>query len=62
VINDFLEPFRKRRALYEKDKGAILHLLKTGTERANQEAEKTLSLAKKAIDQDYFSRSLRLKN
>lgn len=61
VINAFLEPIRVRRTLYEKDKDAILQLLKTGTERANQEAEKTLFLVKEAIHQDYFHRTLELK-
>jgi tryptophanyl-tRNA synthetase len=36
----------------------VLDALKQGTKRANEIAEETLALAKKAMKQDYFSRTL----
>lgn len=60
VLNNFLDPIRKRRDQYKQDKGSIQQILKAGTERANEEAEKTLLLVKKAINQDYFKRNIAL--
>ena len=53
VLVNLLEPMQKRRALYEQDPGQILAILKEGTERANEVAQTTLDLVKKAIKQDY---------
>lgn len=58
VLNAFLAPLRERRHVYEKDPGAVLEVLRKGTERANALAEDTLALAKKALRQDFFPRSL----
>jgi hypothetical protein len=38
----------------------VLDALRTGTRRANVLAEETLALAKRAMKQDYFSRSLEI--
>jgi hypothetical protein len=38
----------------------VLDVLREGTKRANAVAEETLALAKKAMKQDYFDRTLSL--
>ena len=56
VLDAFLTPMRERRAsITEAD---VMAALKQGTARANEVAEETLSLAKAAMKQDYFGRSL----
>ena len=54
VLNNFLDPIRKRRAEYEKQPELIDKILKEGTEKARQEAQKTLAEVKKAMKLDYF--------
>ena len=49
AINNFLDPIRERRSHYEAQKGLVERVLYEGTMRANQEAEETLSLMKKAM-------------
>lgn len=61
VLNDFLEPIRTRRRHFEERPDDVMDALKRGTTRANLVAEETLSMAKKAMRQDYFLRALRLK-
>jgi tryptophanyl-tRNA synthetase len=58
VLITLIEPMRERRALYANDKAQLLDILKEGTARANVYAEKTLSLAKHAMKQDYLKRQL----
>ncbi|HWP39780.1 MAG TPA: tryptophan--tRNA ligase [Tepidisphaeraceae bacterium] len=58
VLNNLLEPIRTRRKHYEQRPDEVLDVLREGTRRANAVAEETLYLAKKAMKQDYFSRSL----
>ena len=58
VLNDLLDPFRRRRA--DIGEGDVMSALRKGTERANAVAEETLSMAKAAMRQDYFGRSLSL--
>jgi tryptophanyl-tRNA synthetase len=60
VLVALIEPIRARRATFEKDPGAVLDVLRIGTTRANVVAEETLALAKRAIKQDYFKRTLAL--
>ena len=60
VLNPLLEPIRQRRKPYETDPGAVLEILRSGTQRANQVAEETLQLAKQAMKQDYFARKLQV--
>ncbi len=59
VLNTLLEPIRQRRKGFGE--GEVLEALKRGTQRANQVAEETLALAKKAMRQDYFPRQLDLR-
>lgn len=56
VLNEFLDPIRKRRAEYEKQPQLVEKILKDGTEKARAEAQKTLTEVKKAMKLDYFSR------
>jgi len=60
VLNTIIEPIRTRRKDYEQRPEDVLDALRTGTRKANEVAEKTLALAKKAMHQDYFSRSLEM--
>lgn len=54
VLVSLIEPITKRRALYEKDQGEVLAILKKGTDKANALAENTLKLAKEFMQQIYF--------
>ncbi len=58
VLNDLIAPIRERRKQYEERPDDVLDVLREGTRRANAVAEETLALAKKAMKQDYFSRTL----
>jgi tryptophanyl-tRNA synthetase len=60
VLNNLLEPIRQRRRHFEQRPDEVLDVLRQGTKRANVLAEETLALAKKAMKQDYFPRSLSL--
>ncbi len=55
VVNNFLDPIRERRKEFEKDDVLISKILKEGTEKARQEAEKTLKEVRKALKYDYKS-------
>ena len=54
VIQEELEPIRKRRKEYEKDNPAIYEILKKGSEKAEEVAAKTLSEVKSAMKINYF--------
>ena len=54
VLLEFLEPIYKRRAEFEGDTGAVMELLRKGTEKANETASETLSEVKEAIGIHYF--------
>ncbi len=54
VIQEELEPIRKRRKEYEKDIPAIYEILKKGSEKAEEIAAKTLSEVKAAMKINYF--------
>ena len=60
VLVALIDPIRRRRQQWEKDPAAVLKVLQEGTARANALAEETLTLAKKAIKQDFFPRKLEL--
>jgi tryptophanyl-tRNA synthetase len=61
VLNTIIEPIRTRRQQYANRPDDVLAVLKRGTARANEVAEETLQLAKTAMKQDYFPRTLELK-
>src|SRR4051812_23737219 len=58
VLNTIIEPIRTRRKQYEARPDDVLDVLRAGTKRANEVAEETLALAKQAMKQDYFPRTL----
>ena len=60
VLNALIDPIRTRRRQFEQRPDDVLDVLRDGTRRANVVAEETLALAKKAMKQDYFPRSLTL--
>jgi tryptophanyl-tRNA synthetase len=60
VLNTLIEPIRNRRKHFEARQNDVLDALRAGTSRANVLAEETLALAKKAMKQDYFGRSLKI--
>jgi tryptophanyl-tRNA synthetase len=58
VLNVLIDPIRTRRKQYENRPDDVIDVLREGTKRANVVAEETLAMAKKAMKQDFFSRSL----
>ncbi len=54
VVQEELEPIRKRRAEYEKDIPEIYNILKKGSDAAREAAAQTLSEVKNAMKIDYF--------
>ncbi|MBI2599646.1 tryptophan--tRNA ligase [Candidatus Daviesbacteria bacterium] len=54
VLNNFLDPIRKRRVEYEKQPELVEQILKEGTQKARVEAQKTLAEVRKAMKLDYF--------
>ncbi len=54
ILNNFLDPIRKRRAEYEKQPELVEKILQEGTVKARIEAQKTLLEVKKAMKMDYF--------
>src|SRR5215210_1442365 len=60
ILNALVNPIRTRRRQYEQRPDDVLDVLRAGTRRANEVAEQTLALAKKAMKQDYFVRKLSL--
>lgn len=61
VINQILEPIRTRRKHFEKRPDDVIDALRLGTAKANVVAEETLQLAKQAMKQDYFFRTLTIR-
>jgi len=54
VLEEFLEPIQRRRAEFEKQPDLVEKILKEGTEKAKNEAKKTLIEVKRAMKIDYF--------
>jgi tryptophanyl-tRNA synthetase len=54
AINAFLEPFRQRRAEYERRPGIVDEILQAGSARARREAQETLRLVREAMGLNYF--------
>ena len=54
ILNNFLDPIRKKRAEYESKPELVERILKEGTAKARAEAQKTLMEVKKAMKLDYF--------
>ena len=54
IIQEELEPIRKRRKEYEKDIPEVYNILRKGTEAAREVAAQTLSVVKSAMKINYF--------
>ncbi|MDR1713164.1 MAG: tryptophan--tRNA ligase [Coriobacteriales bacterium] len=54
VLNAELAPIRERRAELATDPGAVMQVLREGTERANETANATLAEVRQAMRIDYF--------
>lgn len=54
VLNDFLEPIRQRRSVWEKDRGAVLDILRAGTQATREVAAATMADVKRVMKLDYF--------
>lgn len=54
ALNEFLEPIRQRRVRFEKEKGLVEEILRQGTKKAREEAQKTLALARQRMGFNYF--------
>lgn len=55
VLQSVLDPIRKRRAEFEQDIPAVYDMLKSGSEKAEKVAYKTLNEVKSAMKINYFS-------
>ncbi len=54
VLEEFLEPIRKKREEFERQKDLVDRILEEGTRKAREEAKKTLAEVKQAMKIDYF--------
>lgn len=54
ILNEFLSPIREKRAEYEKHPEFVEKVLKEGTQKAQEEAQKVLTQVKKAMKIGYF--------
>ena len=54
ILNDLLDPIRKKRAEYEQHPEIVEQILQKGTEKARSEAKKTIAEVKRAMKIDYF--------
>jgi len=54
VIEQFLGPIRERRARFERDPKLVDEIIRSGSERARTEAERTLHDVRHAMKLDYF--------
>ena len=61
VLNEVLKPIRERRAIYEQKLPEVLEILKTGSKKANEIADKTLNEVKEAMGIIYFDNDNYLK-
>jgi len=54
VLNNFLEPIRKKRAEFAKDPEKVMEILKVGTEKTRQAAGETMQEVRSAMKLQYF--------
>jgi len=55
VLNDVLDPIRKRRKVYESDIPAVYRILEEGSRKAEEKARNTVRRVERALGVDYFS-------
>ena len=54
ALNDFLDPIRERRAVFEQKPEMVREIVMEGTRRARQRGEETMGLVREAMKLDYF--------
>lgn len=54
ILEEILSPIREKRKYYEENLDEVYNILKEGTNKANEKANKTLKEVKKAIMIDFF--------
>jgi tryptophanyl-tRNA synthetase len=54
VLDEFLDPIRRRRAEYERSPDTVRDILTAGTARARHEGAETMALVRAAMKIDYF--------
>lgn len=52
-LNGFLAPLRDKRAGFEKEKGLVEEIVRSGTKKARAEAQETLTLVKRAMKMEF---------
>jgi len=58
ILDALISPIRERRKQFDTRPDDVIDILREGTRRANVVAEETLYLAKRAMKQDYFPRTI----
>lgn len=56
AINNFLDPFREKRAYYENNRDEVIDILKTGEEKVRSIAGETLERVRDAMKINYFKK------
>lgn len=54
ALNEFLDPIRKKRAQYEQSPELVERILKEGTQKARNEAQRTLEIVRRAMGLNYI--------
>ena len=54
ILQAFLEPIRARRQQFAQDPGAVMEIVRKGTEVTRHEAAKTMAEVRRAMKIDYF--------
>jgi tryptophanyl-tRNA synthetase len=54
ALDRFLDPIREKRSRYEREDGLVEQIVRRGTERAREEANRTLHLAREAMGLNYY--------
>lgn len=55
VLQETLRPIREKREMLARDSGAVMDILRVGTNKAREKAAETLADVKKAMKLDYFN-------
>ena len=54
ILNNFLDPIRQKRKVYENNITLVNSTLKRGTERGREVVHQTMNMVRKAVKTDYF--------
>jgi tryptophanyl-tRNA synthetase len=54
ALNEFLDPIRERRAVFEQKPEMVREIVMEGTRRARRRGEETMGLVREAMKLDYF--------